>query len=97
MAPGDPSEEREDAQEQIALLKAALAERDARLAELTAQITKLTEQVAKLTEVLGRNSKNSHLPPSSDGPGSGSRTGSAGPQGRKSARKRGGQKGHRGS
>ena len=102
MAVGDEKSDRESSKELIALLKAELAERDAklaerdaRLAELTGQITKLTEQVAKLTEVLGRNSKNSHLPPSSDGPGSGS--GTSGHASRKSARKRGGQKGHRGA
>jgi transposase len=103
VAASDASDDREGA-DRVAFLEAALAEsherlaeRDARLAELTAQIARLTEQVAKLTEVLGRNSSNSHLPPSSDGPGSGSRTGSAGHHGRESARKRGGQKGHRGS
>jgi len=37
----------------------------------------VTEQVVKLTEVLSRNSKNSHLPPSSDGPGSGASGGAA--------------------
>ena len=95
MAASDRSHDGDGAEEQITFLKAALAERDARLAELTAQIAKLTEQVAKLTEVLGRNSRNSHLPPSSDGPGAGS--GAAGHQSHKSGRKRGGQKGHRGS
>jgi transposase len=95
VAAGDEASGREGTVERIAFLEAALAERDARLAELTGQIAKLTEQVAKLTEVLGRNSKNSHLPPSSDGPGSGS--GTSGHPSRKSARKRGGQKGHRGA
>lgn len=83
--------------ERIAYLEAALAERDAKLAELTDQIARLTDQITKLTEVLGRNSRNSHLPPSSDGPGAGTGTGSAGRPSRKSQRKRGGQKGHRGS
>ena len=55
----------------------------------------LTEQVAKLTELLNRNSKNSHLPPSSDGPGGGAGS-PAGGRRRKSGRKRGGQKGRRG-
>jgi transposase len=104
VAAGDEADDRKGAEERIAFLEAALAEsgarlaeRDARLSELTDQLARLTEQVAKLTEVLGRNSRNSHLPPSSDGPGSGSRTGPAGNPSRKSARKRGGQKGHRGS
>lgn len=81
-----------------------LAERDAKLTaqatQLTvqaAQLAKLTEQVAELTERLGRNSSNSHLPPSSDGPGAGSRGGSPVKVREKSKRKRGGQKGHRGS
>ena len=74
---------------------AELAARETRLAEQDAKIAALTEQVAKLTELLNRNSKNSHLPPSSDGPGSGGSTG--GKRKPKSGRKRGGQKGHRGS
>lgn len=71
-----------------------VAERDATIAALTEQVAKLTEHVAKLTELLGRNSKNSHLPPSSDGPGSGKATSGRRPQ--KPKRKRGGQKGRRG-
>lgn len=81
----------------VALLEGALAERDAKLAEANARIAELTEQVSKLSELLGRNSKNSHLPPSSDGPGSGSAGGATGRMRSKSGRKRGGQKGHRGS
>ena len=102
----------EDASTEVSRLRAALAEyaaqlaeRDAQLAERDAQIAKLAEQVAKLTaqierqlEKLNQNSKNSHLPPSSDGPGKGS---SGSPKARasrsKSKRKRGGQKGHRGA
>jgi transposase len=76
---------------------AALAERDAKIAELTAKVEALTKQVEVLTELLNRNSKNSHLPPSSDGPGSGSREARAARNRRKAERKRGGQKGHRGS
>jgi transposase len=52
---------------------AKLAEQDAKLAEQAAKIAELTAQLAKLTEILGRNSRNSHLPPSSDGPGSGAK------------------------
>ena len=81
----------------IASLEATLAERDARLAELLELVTKLTGQIDKLTEQLGQNSKNSHLPRSSDAPGSGSRSGSPGRRAQGSGRKRGGQKGHRGS
>lgn len=88
----------------IASLEAALAELDTKNAELDAKntelvelVAKLTAQVEKLTELLGQNSKNSHLPPSSDGPGSGSSSGTMGNRRAKSGRKRGGQKGHRGS
>ena len=73
-----------------------LAEQDAKLAALSEQVARQSAQIELLTELLNRNSKNSHLPPSSDGPGSGggAATGSGRP---KSGRKRGGQKGHRGS
>jgi len=81
----------------VASLQAAVAERDATIAAQAAQIAKLSEQVAELKELLGRNSRNSHLPPSSDGPGAGSRGGTPGKPREKLGRKRGGQKGHRGS
>ena len=80
-----------------AAVEAAVAERDATIAAQAEQISKLSEQVAELKELLGRNSRNSHLPPSSDGPGAGSRGGPPGKPREKSRRKRGGQKGHRGS
>ena len=52
-----------------------------------------TETVLKQAEMLGRNSKNSSLPPSSDGPGGASTK----PRKKsKKGRKRGGQKGHKG-
>ncbi len=102
MAIGDESDDQREIEARIAFLEAALAERDGRLAEQDgrlaeqdARIAALTEQVAKLTELLSRNSKNSHLPPSSDGPGAGS-SGPASGRRRQSGRKRGGQKGHRG-
>lgn len=69
----------------------------ARIAEQDAKILALTKQVELLTELLNRNSRNSHLPPSSDGPGSGAGGGAASTRRPKSERKRGGQKGHRGS
>ena len=50
-------------------LETVVAELTARNAELTAKVEALTKQVELLTELLNRNSKNSHLPPSSDGPG----------------------------
>lgn len=93
MAVDEPDEQTIEAE--VASLRAALAERDTKIAEQDAKIAALTKQVELLTELQNRNSKNSHLPPSSDGPGSGS-LGIAGKR-PKSERKRGGQKGHRGS
>ena len=61
---------------------------------LLEQVAALTQRVAELTERLGRNSRNSHLPPSSDPPGPAGKGGSQRP---KSDRPRGGQRGHRGS
>ena len=52
----------------------------------------MSKQLAELMERLGRNSRNSHLPPSTDPPGSRGQSGK-GPGGRKP----GGQRGHGGS
>ena len=73
---------------------ARIAELEAELAERDARIERLERQVAELIEKLGRNSRNSNLPPSSDPPGA-----RGGGQGKKSKgkRRRGGQPGHRGS
>ena len=91
-----------DAQHRIAELEATVAAKDARIgaleeqvATLMASVAALTKQVADLTEKLGQNSRNSHLPPSSDPPGRAGNAGGGGKQ--KSGRKRGGQRGHRGS
>lgn len=95
-----------DAQQRIAELEAALAAKDgefaavlaakdAEIAALSAQVAALIKQVAELTERLGQNSRNSHLPPSSDPPGGAGKPGSK--QRSKSDRKRGGQRGHRGT
>jgi transposase len=65
------------------------------LAEKDALIAELTKKIKVLEELLGRNSGNSHLPPSSDRPGSRPRDKSKKKQ--KSKRKRGGQPGPRGS
>ena len=106
MAAGDQADDGTDGP-----VATALAERDAKIAELaasnaelvasnaelTAKLEALTKQVEVLTELLNRNSKNSHLPPSSDGPGSGSREARAARNKRKAERRRGAQKGHRGS
>lgn len=90
-----------DAQRRIAELE---AERDAersrsqrleqQIGELLEQVAALTQRVAELTERLGQNSRNSHLPPSSDPPGT---AGKGSGQRPKSDRPRGGQRGHRGS
>jgi len=81
-------------------LRAELAKRDAVIAEqakviaaLTAKVEALEALVLKQAELLGRNSKNSNLPPSSDGPGGGSSKARKKLKGRK----QGGQKGHKGS
>jgi transposase len=77
------------ARDRIAALEAQLAARDQRIAELEAALNALTEK-------LNQNSRNSHKPPSSDGPGAAGR--GERPQRKKSTgRKRGGQKGHRGA
>jgi len=91
-----------DAQRRIAELE---AERDAerlrserleqQLGALLERVTALTQKVAELTERLGQNSRNSHLPPSSDPPGTAGKSG--GGQRPKSGRSRGGQRGHRGA
>lgn len=85
-------------------LVAQLAERDARIADLEARIAELEETLAtalganeRLTEQVNRNSTNSHLPPSSDGPGAASRGVRRPKKDKKPKRKRGGQKGRRGA
>lgn len=97
MATGEEATDRAGGAE-VAALKAVVAEREARIAEQEAKIAALTKQVEVLTELVNRNSKNSHLPPSSDGPGASPRGDCAARNKRKAERrKRGGQKGHRGS
>jgi hypothetical protein len=65
-----------DAQRRIAELEAAHTAEVARshrleqqIGQLLEQLTGLTQRVAELTERLGQNSRTSHLPPSSDPPG----------------------------
>lgn len=70
---------------------AELVQQNAALAE---QVKILTEQVAELTRQLGKNSSNSHKPPSSDGVGK--RKSTRKPK-KRSGRKRGGQPGRKGS
>jgi transposase len=81
--------------ERIAELEAELSARDVRIGELESQVAALTKQVAELLEVIGRNSRNSHLPPSTDPPGT--RGGQGTGKGKPGQRKRGGQPGHGGS
>ena len=97
------ADEHEALAAQLAERDAQLAERDAQLAECEAQIAELKEQlatalqaIATLTQQQKRNSTNSHLPPSSDGPGATAR-GVRKSKKKKSKRKRGGQKGRRGA
>ena len=86
--------------ERIAELEAALVAKDAiiaaqgtRIGQLEQQVTALLERVAALVEALGRNSRNSGKPPSSDPPGQGAHPGKQGGSGKR----RGGQRGHKGS
>jgi transposase len=93
-----------DAAQRIADLERQLAEKDriiaaqqARIVQLEQRVSELTKLVEMLTERLGRHSGNSHLPPSSDGPGGRTSAGGAGQSKRPgSGRKRGGQAGHKG-
>jgi transposase len=102
---GDPRDDR------ISELEAALVAKDARIAELVAQVARvvelddriakqdakiasLEERVAELLEKLNQNSSNSHKPPSSDPPGNRKERRAKAKENR---RKRGGQKGHKGS
>jgi transposase len=79
--------------ERISELEADLVARDAKIAEQGAKIVALEARVAELLEKLNQNSSNSHKPPSSDAPGNRKeRRANA-----KGKRKRGGQKGHKGS
>ena len=77
----------------IAKQAAKLTEQAAKLAEQAAKLVALEERVAELAEKLNQNSSNSHKPPSSDPPANrGQRRG----KNKKTRRKRGGQKGHKG-
>ena len=84
---GDPRDDRIDE------LESDLAARDAKLAEQAEEIAALKAQVAELLEKLNQNSSNSHKPPSSDPPGNRKQRRAEAKQ----KRKRGGQKGHKGT
>jgi transposase len=82
----DPRDQR------IAELEAENAAQKARITDLERKLEELTQLVMTLKEQLNQNSRNSHLPPSSDGPG-------ARPSEKRKddgKRKRGGQPGHGG-
>jgi transposase len=76
----------------IAELQAENAAKDARIATLEQQVAMLMKRVAELEDKLRQNSRNSHLPPSSDSPGERKQRDKS-----SSPRKRGGQPGHGGS
>ena len=71
-----------------------IATLDAQVAALLAQVAVLTKEVAELRNKLDQNSRNSHLPPSSDSPNERRERNEKKP---KSGRKRGGQPGHGGA
>lgn len=75
---------------EIADLRQKLAERDAIIEQLRTELTTLKAEIASLKEALGRSSRNSSKPPSSDGPGAKAR-----PKKPPSGRKPGGQPGHK--
>ena len=86
-------------EEQNATLQEQSATLQEQVAALQEQLGGLTRQVAELSEKLNQNSRNSHKPPSSDGPGqrkARDKSGS-GKRKRKSGRKRGAQPGHKGN
>jgi transposase len=80
---------------QLATRDVRITEQNARINEQDAQIASLKKTVDELMEKLGRNSRNSNLPPSSDPPSARPQRNDKGNPG--SGRKRGGQPGHRGN
>ena len=81
-----------DAREFILDQQGELRAQKEEIEQLRAQLTALATELAQLRERIGRSSRNSSKPPSSDGPGF------KPPERRKgSGRKRGGQPGHPGS
>jgi transposase len=78
--------------EEIAELRRQLAERDAIIVEMRAELAAARAEIAALKEELGKSSKNSSKPPSSDGPAARAERKKKAPTGRKP----GGQPGHEG-
>jgi transposase len=92
---GDPRDDRISELEAAHAAKdAKLAEQDAKLAEQEAKIVLLEARVDELLEKLNQNSSNSHKPPSSDPPGNRQQRRAGA---KENKRKRGGQKGHKGT
>ena len=90
--------------ERIRELEAELAAKDeliteqqATIAQQETRIAALEKQVAELLEKFGRNSRNSHLPPSTDPPGARKGKDGGKRKKRRGKRKRGGQPGHGGA
>jgi transposase len=75
----------------VAVRACILSQQD-EIEQLRAQLTALATELASLRERIGRSSRNSSKPPSSDGPGF-----KPSERGKGSGRKRGGQPGHPGS
>ena len=92
----EQAERIKELESQVAARDAIIEQQQATIEALTAKLQQLERVVAELTERLNRSSRNSHLPPSSDGPGArGERQSKEKPKG-SSQRKAGGQPGHRG-
>ena len=82
--------------DRIAELEAELAAKDARIAEQATRIADLEKRLGQLAEQISQNSRNSHLPPSSDTPEERRKRKNQEKKARQ-ARKRGGQPGHPGA
>lgn len=97
MAITSSNDERDvDLRPRLAELETALVKSHARVTELEAQLAKFVEQHQELTEKLNQDSTNSHLSPSSDGPGKRRKKNEVKAKA-KDKRKPGGQKGHPGA
>src|SRR5512136_2340853 len=81
--------QREQLEADVRHYEVVVAERDRQIAELTAQVEALKTRVKDLEERLGRTSRNSSKPPSSDGPALPPR-----PKKPPTGRRPGGQPGH---
>jgi transposase len=83
--------------ERIAELEAEVRASRERIAEQDAHIAEQDARIAELLEKLGRNSQNSHLPPSTDAPGTRKWRKTSKKGKGEAKRRRGGQPGHRGA